>query len=181
MERVYDAVFRFIFVCAVGIVIGGCAAPVRAPVPAADADIPTPSQTELARNDHELLRYIESVRAMPAPQLEREAVIVDHDARSQPNVANRLRLGVFLGFAPPPYRATDRAQEVLDGVWRDDTARRDIVRLLIAVLQDRQDMEATLHDERRQRQALRNKLDQLKAIEEDLDRRMHPSAINPRQ
>lgn len=178
MESVHAAVFRVIFVCAVGVC--GCAAPARAPAPAADADIPTPSQDEIARNDNDLLRYIESVRAMPAPQLEREAVIVDHDARSQPNVANRLRLGVFLGFAPPPYRATDRAQEVLDSVWRDDNAQRDIVRLLIAVLQDRQDIEATLYDERRQRQALRNKLDQLKAIEEDLDRRMHPSAINPR-
>lgn len=180
MECVHGAVFRFIFLCAVGIV-SGCAAAARAPEPTTDADIPTPSQHQLMRNNDELLRYIESVRAMPAPQLEREAVIVDRDVRSDPSVANRLRLGVFLGFAPPPYRATGRAQELLDGVWRDDNQQRDVVRLLMAVLQDRQDIEATLNDERRQRQALRNKLDQLKAIEEDLDRRMQPSSINPRQ
>lgn len=178
MERFYDTASRFIFVCAVGLC--GCVAPVRAPLPAADADITTPRQSDIARSDNDLLRYIESVRAMPAPQLEREAAIVDRDARSHPSVANRLRLGVFLGFAPPPYRATDRAQEVLDGVWRDDNEQRDIVRLLIAVLRDRHDIEATLQDERRQRQALRSKLDQLKAIEEDIDRRMQPSTINPR-
>ena len=177
MERVHGAVFRFVLMCAVG--ISGCAAPARAPQ-SVNADIPTPNQHELTRNTDELLRYIESVRAMPTPQLEREAVIVDHDARAQPSVANRLRLGVFLGFAPPPFRATGRAQELLDGVWRDDNAQRDVVRLLMAVLQDRHDLEATLSDERRQRQALRNKLDQLKAIEEDLDRRMQPSVINPR-
>lgn len=181
MERIHETVCRFVFVCAVG--IGGCATSARTPESPREshAQIVVPTQHELARHDNELLRYIESVRAMPAPQLEHEATIVDHDARAQPNVANRLRLGVFLGFAPPPFRATGRAQEILDGVWRDDNGeQREIVRLLLAVLHDRQELEATLHDERRQRQALRHKLDQLKAIEEDLDRRMQPSVINPR-
>ena len=179
MERRYGAVSRFVLVCAVA--ASGCAATAsRAPSPAQPA---RPfSQVSLAGADRdELLRYIETVRAMPVDELEREATTVDADANGRPSVANRLRLGVFLGFAPPPYRATARAQELLDSVWRDEgDEKRDIVRLLLAVLQERQQLETALSDERRQRQALRNKLDQLKAIEEDLDRRMQPSVINPR-
>lgn len=178
MERLREAASRFILICAVGGT--GCALPARAPETQPSAPIAPPSTPSVNPRDDELLRYIESVRAMPAPQLEHEAHMLDHNARLEPNAVNRLRLGVFLGFAPPPYRATGRAQELLDGVWRDDGGQRDIVRLLQAVLQDRQQLETTLTDERRQRQALRNKLDQLKAIEEDLDRRMEPPVINPR-
>lgn len=183
MECVNGVVFRFVFACTVA--VSGCATVPR-PIDSAATrapPAPTPAWTVApyaAPSDDELLRYIESVRAMPSEQLEREAAEVDQHARVQPSVANRLRLGMFLGFAPAPFRATNRAQELLDGVWRDDGRQREIVRLLLAVLQDRQELEMTLSDERRQRQALRNKLDQLKAIEEDIDRRMQPPIINPR-
>lgn len=181
MERSYEAVSRFILLCAV--ITSGCATAARvsdAPFPASADPGPTAPLNETS-NEDELLRYIESVRVMPGPLLEREATAVDASVRAKPNTANRLRLGVFLAFAPPPYRATGRAQELLDRVWQEDTGdQRDIVRLLLAVLHDRQELEAALNDERRQRQALRNKLDQLKAIEEDLDRRMQPAVINPR-
>lgn len=179
MERRYGAVSRFILVCAVA--ASGCAATAPRAPDSADTGR-TSSAVPLAGADRdELLHYIETVRAMPADELEREAAAVDADANGRPSAANRLRLGIFLGFAPPPYRATARAQEILDSVWRDEgDDKRDVVRLLLAVLQDRQQLETALNDERRQRQALRNKLDQLKAIEEDLDRRMQPSVINPR-
>ena len=181
MERFCEAVSRFILLCAVA--TSGCAAAARV------TEAPFSASAEVARivplddtsTEDELLRYVESVRTMSGPMLEQEATAVDASVRTKPTAANRLRLGIFLGFAPAPYRATGRAQELLDGVWRENAGdQRDIVRLLLAVLQDRQELEATLHDERRQRQALRNKLDQLKAIEEDLDRRMQPAVIQPR-
>lgn len=182
MECFSETLSRVVFACMLA--VSGCATGSRpidttesseAAIPAAWTVAPyaTPS-------DDELLRYIEDIRAMPSEQLEREAAEVDQHARVQPNPTNRLRLGMFLGFAPAPFRATTRAQELLDGVWRDDDRQREIVRLLLAVLEDRHELEMTLSDERRQRQALRSKLDQLKAIEEDIDRRMQPPIINPR-
>lgn len=177
MERLHGAVFRFILICAVS---GGTGCASSARTPEMPSVVPPVAASTQPRHDDDILHYIESVRAMPAPRLEREATVLGHNARVEPTVVNRLRLGIFLGFAPPPYRATGRAQEILDGVWRDDSGQRDVVRLLQAVLQDRHELEATLSDERRQRQALRNKLDQLKAIEEDIDRRMEPPVINPR-
>ena len=177
MERLHETVSRFLFLCAA---LAGCASPARMSELGTASTVPAMS-IEQGDDRSELLRYLEQVRAMPAPQLEQEARMVDSDALRDPSVANRLRLGIFLGFAPPPFRSTQRAQEVLDNAWRDEGGQqRELVRLLLAVLHDRQDLESALGDERRQRQALHNKLEQLKAIEEDLDRRMQPPVINPR-
>ena len=57
---------------------------------------------------------------------------------------------------------------------------RSFAMWLLQDLDDRWAAERTLDDERRQRLALQKKLDQLKAVEEEMDRRTSPSVVPAR-
>ena len=163
-------------------ILGGCAAPPTAPAAQAVERVyvvqpPEPPKEPTA---DELLRYIEHIRRAPVTLLEHEAHESERRLQTDPTMLNRMRQALFLAFAPTPYRSTSRAHTLLDGLSRESGDLQPLAKLLTAALQERLNLELALTEERKQKQDLRRKLDQLKAIEEDLGRDRQSPIINPR-
>lgn len=162
-------------------VLCGCASAVPQPEPTAEGAY-VASRPELPKEStaDELLRYIEYIRRAAVTELEREAHESEQRVQADPSRLNRLRQALFLAFAPAPYRSTSLAHAILDGLSREQGDLQPLARLLTASLQERLNLEGALTEERRQKHDLRRKLDQLKAIEEDLGRDRQSPVINPR-
>lgn len=179
MDIAYAGFIRLLLCCAT--LVAGCATPRAQPATVNEPiTVPwnPPSYTEPTAET--LLRYIDHIRRAPIAVLEHEARETEQRAIADPSGLNQMRQALFLAFAPAPFRATARAHAVLDGMSREGGELQSLAQLLAAALQERLNLEAALADERRQRQGLRHKLDQLKAIEEDLGRDRQSPVINPR-
>jgi hypothetical protein len=78
-----------------------------------------------------------------------------------------------------------RAKEYLRQVLRDSGlgARpyHDLARFLLPMLDERERLEGALADERGQREVLRQKLEQLKAIEQETGKRIPPKPLKGQQ
>jgi len=93
-----------------------------------------------------------------------------------PSPDNRMRLALLLTLPTAPFRNDARARDLLAGA----TGYPELARWLVMSIDERRALEEVAEEERRRRQALQAKLNQLKAIEEEMDRRMQPTVINPR-
>lgn len=130
-----------------------------------------------------LVYYAERVRLLAPGALEREHAEREQGFREEASPGNRIRLAVLLALRHAPFRDDARARLLLlqaahqSGYNAD--AYRGLAALLLTQLDERRELETTLESERKERQALRRKLEQLKAIEEEIDRRM-PPVIPPR-
>ena len=131
-----------------------------------------------------LLRYGALLRSIPAEALEREYAQAADAFTRDASAPNRIRMALLLSLPGASFQDTSRARVNLEKVI-DDTgyyARqyRDLARFLAAMLNDRKQLEGALADERRQRQELQQKLDQLKAIEQDTGTRIPPKPMKER-
>lgn len=130
-----------------------------------------------------LMTYAEQVRLLAPGELQREYTEREQGFHEEASAANRIRLAVLLGLKRAPFRDDARARLLLLQAAHQSgynvDAYRSLAVLLLQQLDERREMEATLENERKERQALRRKLEQLKAIEEEIDRRM-PPVIQPR-
>lgn len=155
------------------------AAPVRPAVIETSVGECAPTASEL----ESLVSYAEQVRLLAPAQLARELAEREQGFREDATPANRIRLAMLLGLRQAPFRNDARARQLLlqaahqSGYNVDEY--RGLAVLLLLQLDERREMETTLENERKERQALRRKLEQLKAIEEEIDRRM-PPVIQPR-
>lgn len=130
-----------------------------------------------------LIVYAESIRWFAPSALDTERASAEIDYRRNPNAFNRIRLAMLLTLRRAPFRDDTRARELLSRAAKEPGTKNQPVRslamLLLQDLDDRWASDRMVDDERRQRLALQKKLDQLKAVEEDMDRRA-PPVVTPR-
>jgi hypothetical protein len=130
----------------------------------------------------ELLQYVYRLDTLQPEELEREytqtsAGVLADDA----SAASRIRVALLLSRVGTSFRNDARAQTLLEQVIKDP--RRDsrtyhgLASFLLVTLNERDRLEDMLADERRQRQELQHKLEQLKVIERDFDRRIPAEPI----
>lgn len=142
--------------------------------------------TEIPGSDVErLVVYAERIRWFAPSMLDAERAVAERDLKNEPSAFNRMRLASLLLLRRAPFRDEARARELLSQTTKErgtqNQAIRSIAMLWLQELDERWSMDRMLDDERRQRQTLQKKLDQLKAIEEDMGRRNPPPVMTPRQ
>ena len=123
-----------------------------------------------------LVAYTNWLRERDPAQLERLLANAEARARNPADAPARLRLAVLLSLPQAPFRNDGRALDLVDEVIRSgDEKARWFAYTLRWSLQDRQLLQADHHRaltrEREQRAALKQKLNELKAIEEQIHRR----------
>jgi hypothetical protein len=153
---------------AIALVFGG--------VGCASYGMPGHNEAFLHENDFEsVLAYSERARLLPEAALVQEYARLRQGYASRPNAADRVKLAVLLSLRHAPFRDDAQARGLLLQAASDSSYNvdeyRTLAALLLAVLDERREMERALEDERRQRAELAKKLKQLRAIEEEIDRR----------
>jgi hypothetical protein len=140
-----------------------------------------PAEVRSSDSLESLLYYGGLLYSMPAESLEREYAEIERRFASEANAPNRIRLALLLSRRGTSVRDDARAKEHLQRVLRDSGSGarpyHDLARFLLPMLDDRQRLEGALADERRQREDLGQKLEQLKAIEQDTAKRIPPKPI----
>lgn len=166
-------------------VLAGCTSLETSPagVPAVSpSDVPTyPSESA---DTVALLQYAEAIRAMNPKALQRERSAAEQRHAKQASADGRIRLALLLSLPHAPFRNDARARSLLSQAARDGDynagSYRRLAAFLLTVLAERAEIEKALEDERKQRLAVQKQLQQLKAIEEDIDRRIPSTVINPK-
>jgi hypothetical protein len=173
-----------------GIVLLSACASMREPVTPAmsPAGTPLPGRAIVSAEEmtsaERLIVYAESIRWFAPSALDTERASAEMDYRRSPNAFNRIRLAMLLTLRRAPFRDDMRARQLLSQAAKEPGTKNQPVRslamLLLQDLDDRWVNDRTVDDERRQRLALQRKLDQLKAVEEEMDRRTPPTVVTPR-
>lgn len=130
-----------------------------------------------------LIIYAERLRRLPPAGLESEHVAVRAEQGRAPEPLTRLKLALLLSSSRVTFRDYASALELLGAVAKDAAAgpiMRAVAALWLHELEERLALERLLEDERRQRQTLERKLEQLKTIEEEIDRRPTTPVVPPR-
>jgi len=165
------------------VIVAGCAAPPSRSSSASPVVAGSYECEHASSELEDLISYAERVRLLAPGALQREYSEREQGFRDEGSPANRIRLAVLLGLKQAPFRDDARARHLLLQAAHQSgynaESYRGLAVLLLQQLDERREMEATLESERKERQALRRKLEQLKAIEEQIDRRM-PPVIQPR-
>lgn len=171
-RRVAAIEYLMVSACLAGAIAGCAATPPRTsgavarPEPAAAKPAAGPETVD------ELLLYGHRLEALPSQALTEEYARAAGALAEDPSAANRIRVALLLSRPGTSFRDDKRAQALLKQVTADARypARRyhGLASFLALTLDDRQRVEAALAEERRQRQDLQNKLEQLKAIELEL-------------
>jgi hypothetical protein len=175
-----------VFVCLAG-GVSGCAY-VKSLGAAADADASAqviPPEVRSSDSLEALLHYGSLLYAVPAKSLEQEYGDVERRFASEANAPDRIRFALLLSRPGTSVRDDARAKEYLRQVLRDSGlgARpyHDLARFLLPMLDERERLEGALADERGQREVLRQKLEQLKAIEQETGKRIPPKPLKGQQ
>ncbi len=168
------------------IVLSACLPPAMrsAAAPAVEAVIPARTSDDDSGGGADLLEqlivYAERARRLPPLGLEADYVAVREAYRLAPDSFTRLKLAVLVSAPRVPFRDDEWARELLHAAAQDANAAgttRALAALWLRELEERIALERALEDERRQRQALQRKLEQLKTIEEEIDRRQAPAVV----
>lgn len=163
--------------------LAGCAhAELPDPVARVDAAREEPrEEIESSDSAEGLLNYGARLRSIRAETLEQEYMRAAAAVADDSTAPNRIRLALLLSLPGASFQDHVRAKAQLEKVLGDsaDETRpyHDVARFLLALLNERRQLESSLADERRQRQELQQKLEQLKAIEQDTGGRIPPKPI----
>lgn len=160
------------------VVLSACFPSVRTPesIYGAAAAIPSDLSEEDGEADRleQLVLYAARTRRLPPPGLQSEYAAAREAHQRAPDSYTRLRLAILIGSPNAPFRDDISARELLYAAARDastDGATRGLAALWLHDLDERIALERALDEQRRQRQALQQKLEQLRTIEEEIDRR----------
>lgn len=170
------------------VLLSACASTRPPVVPVSPTGAPLPGRAiasaEEMTSAERLIVYAESIRWFAPSALDTERASAELDYRRNPNAFNRVRLAMLLTLRRAPFRDDMRARALLSQAAKESGAAnqpiRSLAMLLLQDLDDRWASDRTVDDERRQRLALQRKLDQLKAVEEEMDRRAPPPVVTPR-
>ena len=142
-----------------------------------------PPETQASDDLVALVAYSNWLRDSNPAQLQR--VLADAEARAKDpgGAVDKMRLAVILSLPQAPFRNDARASALIEHLLNDprtDTNVAMFAYMLRWDLQDRHrlqaDYERSLTQERQQRATLKQKLNELKAIEEQIHRR---EVVNP--
>lgn len=150
---------------------GAAAAPIDGTVSAAPEGSPRNENTFA-----ELVAYSNWVRGRTPEELRRLLPNMETRAKETPTPMDRLRLAILLSLPQAPFRDDARAKQLVDEVIRNHHGDASAFAYTLRwALQDRTALQGecdrALSQERRQRDALKQKLNELKAIEEQIHRR----------
>lgn len=151
----------------------------RTPAPVDAAPAPAVCDDALAG----VLRYAGRVRELPAAQQEAEYAERREAYLHAADPLTRLQLAALLSLPGVRFRDPERARLLLQAGANDASAippLRHLAALWLHELEHRTALERALAEERRDRQQLQRRLDQLKTIEEELHRRQTPPVVPAR-
>lgn len=161
---------------------GPAAVVAPSPVPAPPLETESRIGTEVGIDERLelLLAYAERVRGLTPAPLEAEYAQAREQHRRAPDAYSRLKLALLLGCRRAPFYDEVQARELLGQVARNGNTPglRSLAGLWLHEREERAVLERALEDERRQRVALQKKLEQLKTMEEEFDRR-RPAPMIP--
>lgn len=172
-------VVMFLFGCATHRAANTVSRTESAPRTAADA-AREPVVANASDVEH-LVMYADRLRWVAPPMLDAERASAEIDLARAPTAANKVKLALVLMLRRAPFRDDTRARELLSqgakDAESDSQPMRSLATWLLQELDDRWASERQLDDERRQRTLLQRKVDQLKALEEEMDRRSAPPPV----
>ncbi|MGD2083353.1 MAG: hypothetical protein PVF91_10320 [Chromatiales bacterium] len=142
-------------------------------------EIPPADQIRQRALVSELIGYAQRVRDASPAELEALRADARTAASVSPAAADQIRLAILLGLAPEPVRDESRARALLAEVTETGSGAGGEVRALAGLLDAtlaerialRRGCDAATAAERRRRQAAEQQLEELKAIEEQLNLR----------
>ncbi|MFL6624142.1 MAG: hypothetical protein ACJ8J7_09265 [Sulfurifustaceae bacterium] len=179
---------RLVFIMAMAMFLSGCAGqrptstttwnaepPLRAADPEREAAVTQASNVE------RLVVYADRLRWIAPPMLDTERASAEIALGHAPTAVNKVKLALVLMLRRAPFRDDTRARELLSQAAKDPgpdgQPMRSLATWLLQELDDRWAGERQLEEERRQRALLQRKVDQLKALEEEMDRRSAPPPV----
>ena len=130
----------------------------------------------------ELLQYARRLDTLQPEALGREyAQASSGGLTDDASAASRIRIALLLSRVGTSFRNDARARallkQVMDDPRRNSRTFHGLASFLLIALDERGRLEDMLAEERRQRQELERKLEQLKVIERDFDRRIPAEPI----
>lgn len=138
-----------------------------------------------------LLDYAAAQRARSPSELADEIERLNKAFTTRPSEFTRLRLAVFLATQPQPHGDRSRALSLLDVAAGETTGRgrhHPLASLLIGLLQDAKRADDNMlsaqqkyHDEQKRAEGLQQKLDALRDIDRNIDRKTLERAPARRQ
>ena len=137
-------------------------------------DCPEPVCIERADSLEDLMRYAETIRVMSVEAQQREFRRVEARFSVQRAVTDRFMLALLLSVPESTLRNDARARELLSEYVernRDDSRYRSFAKFLLRGLNERRALEQAMDTERKQALQLRKQVDELKAIEQHMDKR----------
>jgi S-adenosylmethionine:diacylglycerol 3-amino-3-carboxypropyl transferase len=128
---------------------------------------------------HDLAVYYLSLEALDQEELQREFVHVQSAVEEHHGPADRIRLAMLLGLPRAPFKNYDRSLTLFGEALRDPFGRNADAKSFLAAFsamvlelkrmsEQNQNLEAKLKEERKQRDLLQQKLDELTTIEKKL-------------
>lgn len=149
----------------------------QAAEPAPQATAPTQPSASLEDGEFAgLVAYTNWLRSRSADELKPLLADAEHRIRNNPRPIDRLRLAVLLSIPQAPFRDEARALTLAEEVIDSGASETALFAYTLRWdLQNRKalqaDFDRAMTKERQQRSTLKKKLDELKAIEEQLHRR----------
>lgn len=168
----------------------GCAPYSRtstAAAPPAAAIVVAPAPSEVGEHGapdprvKRLLAYAARSRSFSPQRLQAEYAAASEAEHARPNAEARIRLAILLTHPRAPFRDDARARRLLHEAADARAGIGDLARLLDAAVDQRADLEGALARERSRRAELQHKLEQLKTIEQEIDRRAPAAVVRERQ
>ena len=155
---------------------------VLSPKTGAPAERQRPSTLNAPESVDELLEYARHLDTVQPEALKREYAQTGARAlASDASAASRIRVALLLSRVGTSFRNDAQARtllkQVIDDPRRNSRTYHGLASFLLVTLNERNRLEDMLADERRERQELQRKLEQLKAIERDFDRRIPAEPI----
>jgi hypothetical protein len=170
---------RWIAVCSTCFAVAGCAGLEFGHRPSSDdQERAAPAVTE-GVNVHDLAVYYLNLEALDQDGLQREFVRVQADVEAHHSPADRIRLAMLLGLPRAPFKNYDRSLSLFGEALREPFGRNADAKSFLAAFsamvlelkkqsEQNQSLESKLKEERKQRDLLQQKLDELTTIEKKL-------------
>jgi hypothetical protein len=127
----------------------------------------------------DLLEYARSMDSLNDQELQQEFARAQQAVTEHRQPGDRIRLALLLGFPRAPFKDYDRSLALLDEASADPAGQNDASRVLVSFIssmvrefkrqgEQYQKLDAKYKDEKKQRELLQQKLDELTSLEQKL-------------
>jgi hypothetical protein len=166
-------------VCGVCLAVAGCAGLDFGHRPSSAAPQRTAHAITEGADVHDMVDYYLSLEALDQEGLQREFTRVQAAAADHPGPVDRIHLAMLLGLPRAPFKNYDRSLTLFDEILRDSFGRNADAKGFLSAYsamvlelkrqgEQNQNLDAKLKEERKQRELLQQKLDELTTLEQKL-------------